>query len=325
MNFYDILGISNNASKKDIKKAYLILAKKYHPDKSNDPDSKEKFQEIHTAYEILYDDDKRKEYDAMSIEERLQVYDLIKQYFTDIKPQYSQFYNSIVNFIYEKQEDEFKNDINNFNIKNIFTRILDKIKNESIIKNINKTSNKDYIDIVDNKYSLTVPLKDRYENLFKYINILTSNNPIEYIIPLYEKNFTINDPEKGTIYIDINIEKDMNYSILNDFDLLHIKKISLSQYIYGGKIKLYLLNGESINFEFDSCLEKKPIFVIEKKGLLKLDTSTDDNKDNCIETRGDLYVYLTIEGINSINEDEISQTYSQTIEETIKLLFPAIE
>ncbi|XP_076171793.1 dnaJ homolog l(2)tid, mitochondrial isoform X2 [Ptiloglossa arizonensis] len=64
-NYYEILGISKNASAKDIKKAYYQLAKKYHPDTNKgDPNASKKFQEVSEAYEILSDDTKRKEYDT---------------------------------------------------------------------------------------------------------------------------------------------------------------------------------------------------------------------------------------------------------------------
>lgn len=63
-DYYDILGVSKDASQKEIKKAYRKLAKEHHPD-TNDGDEKssEKFKEISEAYEILSDPEKRKRYD----------------------------------------------------------------------------------------------------------------------------------------------------------------------------------------------------------------------------------------------------------------------
>lgn len=62
-DYYDILGISRNANKDDIKKAFRKLARQYHPDVSDEPDAEAKFKEINEAYEVLSDDDKRARYD----------------------------------------------------------------------------------------------------------------------------------------------------------------------------------------------------------------------------------------------------------------------
>ena len=56
-DFYNILGVSRDASSKQIKKAYRTLAMKYHPDKNpDDPDAQTKFHDINDAYEVMSHD-----------------------------------------------------------------------------------------------------------------------------------------------------------------------------------------------------------------------------------------------------------------------------
>ncbi|AMV15084.1 TPA: DnaJ domain-containing protein [Legionella pneumophila subsp. pneumophila] len=62
-DYYKIMGVSQDASEKDIKMAYRKLARKYHPDISKEPDAEEQFKEMAEAYEVLKDPKKRSEYD----------------------------------------------------------------------------------------------------------------------------------------------------------------------------------------------------------------------------------------------------------------------
>jgi molecular chaperone DnaJ len=62
-DYYDILGVSKNAGKDEIKKAYRKLALKYHPDKNKSPVAEDKFKEISEAYGVLSDDKKKEQYD----------------------------------------------------------------------------------------------------------------------------------------------------------------------------------------------------------------------------------------------------------------------
>ena len=68
-NPYDVLGVSKTASEADIKKAYRRLAKQFHPDRNkDDAKAKDRFAEANSAYEIVGDPEKRKQFDRGEID-----------------------------------------------------------------------------------------------------------------------------------------------------------------------------------------------------------------------------------------------------------------
>jgi molecular chaperone DnaJ len=64
-DYYEVLGVSRNASKDEIKDAYRKLAMEYHPDRNKSPGAEEKFKQISEAYAVLSDDEKRQQYDTL--------------------------------------------------------------------------------------------------------------------------------------------------------------------------------------------------------------------------------------------------------------------
>lgn len=64
LDYYEVLGVSKDASQSEIKKAYRKKAMKFHPDRnSDDPEAERKFKEASEAYEVLGDEEKRQRYD----------------------------------------------------------------------------------------------------------------------------------------------------------------------------------------------------------------------------------------------------------------------
>lgn len=64
-DYYTSLGVDRDAKQDEIKRAYRKLARKYHPDVSEEPDAEEKFKEVGEAYEVLSDAEKRAAYDRL--------------------------------------------------------------------------------------------------------------------------------------------------------------------------------------------------------------------------------------------------------------------
>src|SRR6476660_2821844 len=65
-DYYDVLGVPQGASEKDVARAYRKLAKQYHPDaNSGNKDAEERFKEISAAHDVLGDTSKRAEYDEV--------------------------------------------------------------------------------------------------------------------------------------------------------------------------------------------------------------------------------------------------------------------
>lgn len=307
MNLYDVLNIKSTASKEEIKMAYKKLALKYHPDKNKDKDAVQKFQEIKGAFEVLYDDQRREQYDHMDHLEQINVFELFKQYFTDVRPEYTYIYDGIINILYKGGEDEFKEDINQFNIKNIFERVQEKFTF--------KESN--YIPVVDGCCSFDITIKERYNDLYKIEKIKNNDKCSQYMIPLFKEEYDLKDIDGNIIKIKLNYIDDCKFKKINEYDIICTKTVSLSQYLYGDSISIFDPNNNIVPLTFSSCLEQVPIFIIENKGLPYI-------SDNGI-VRGDLHVYLQIEGINSPTYTDIEKVYANTLKDTLNLMFPPLE
>ena len=65
-DYYEVLGVPRDADSEDIRRAYRKLARENHPDINKDPAAEDRFKEISEAYEVLRDDERRRQYDRLS-------------------------------------------------------------------------------------------------------------------------------------------------------------------------------------------------------------------------------------------------------------------
>ena len=282
-NLYDILGVSCNSSYDDIKKSYKKLVLLWHPDKhmndlNNIKNIEEKFKNIQIAYEILSDDNRRKKYDLMNEQDKTQLFDTFKTYFSTYHS-FDKYYKSFINLFYNGNETDLKNDFNKFNFNNIYNNLIHKLID---INNFNI------------EYTLSVSLEDKYNDVYKRINIPRKTKS-EFIadIRVLENQIILEEEGEfnGSLIIHIIYNIPNNIQIINN-DIYVFKEITLYEYLYGSSFDYQHLDDSIINIKFDSFINKSPVSIINNKGFVYLD---DDNK------RGDLIIHFHIKNIDDID------------------------
>jgi len=104
--YYELLGVSRNATSDEIRSAYRKLAAKYHPDRNpGNKEAEQKFKELSEAYDILNDDKKRRQYDQFGSTNQNtargyapsgfdEVFDMFQQAFFGEKSPFAQMFNT---------------------------------------------------------------------------------------------------------------------------------------------------------------------------------------------------------------------------------------
>lgn len=319
MNFYDILEVPHDANSEVIRKSYRRLATLYHPDKNKNKevDTTRQFTEIKAAYEVLSDPVKRKEYDLMNTDQKLALYDTIKDYFSTVSPKFKNAVDKLINEFYS-DEEELRSDINSFNFSKLYNRFRETILNKDPlgIMSFDSISFDEHEPVKRDIYEhIKVTLDDRYKNRKKKITVQYPNNKSEsFIIPCLnsEAVFKGKGENGGNLIINILCEEHPKFEQLNQYNVIYTAPISIYEYFYGGEIQFDYLGGDTITFKFGCGLGQKNIFCIANKGL--------PNGDK----RGDLYVFLEIEGINYNKNSLMFDKYSNTVRGLLSDLFPPL-
>ena len=225
MNLYDILEISENASEKEIKKAYKRLALLYHPDKNSEPNATEKFQTIQTAYNILIDHNTRIDYCKMNRVKQNNFVNLLQKIFED-KIILDEIKN--IGIFFEKKDWTY--------LENNFKELFNALNLKEFLKFFKEGK------FPKKKIDTTLILTDSENSICSNNDIYTDNYETYSFLPIYyQKNSNL----------DIQIKSDI---CLNDIIENNIKKIKLKRSVNGKLVENTFIFNISKNYVvFPNC------------------------------------------------------------------------
>lgn len=244
-SFYEILGVKNDASETEIKKAYRALSLKYHPDRNPSEEAKKLFPKINEAYEILSDPSKRKQHD-MELNGTAGIFVDGNGNMDDI----NQIFNMMFGHGMPGQGIPGFPGIHIFHGANPhhFHNVFQSMQKPSpIVKNVK-------IDIEAAYHGCSIPIEiERWvmhgdiritENETIYIPIHAGIDDNEIIL-IKDKGNSVNDNIKGDVKIIIQIE---NNSVFrrHGLDLVYTHKLSLKDALCGFSFDIKHLNGQNL-------------------------------------------------------------------------------
>jgi curved DNA-binding protein CbpA len=275
MNLYQILGINNNANEQEIRKAYLSMAKKYHPDKNNELDTQKQFHSINYAYNILINKETRKKYNELNGVNKHSFHSFLEKIFSNnLKTEeLKSFGINITNDDYSYLQNKLLNIIDNFNLSDLFSfynnsKVTKKQVNENVCSesdvSVWEEANAEYYQINElpiqyQKYNsnniilnLNMDIKDLLNPKTRKITIKRNidNNLVKNSFEFYPNNPYIIFYEGGDIdfinngHLIIKISLPENYSWDNNI-IYYNYNIPLYQYFYGENFK-FNINKETI-------------------------------------------------------------------------------
>ena len=297
MTLYEVLGVKNDSSQDEIKKAYRSLSLKYHPDRNPTDEATKKFQEINEAYETLGDKESRKKYD-MKNEMGGNTHFGQADQFNDI--------NNIFNMMFNGMHNGMGiNNIGGIPRTNIFhngqpgafhTQFHFTNQVQTLKKNIIITLEQSYNGCVyplDIERTIIMNNTQSKEKETLYINIPSGINDGETMI-INEKGNNINS-KKGPIHLSISISKHDQFQ-RDGLDIIYHKTISLKEALCGFHVEILHLSGK--RFAINNATNPSVISPNYKKVVQNLGMKRDNNV-------GNLIIIFNVQFPESINNEHI--------------------
>ncbi|GAA9083791.1 DnaJ family protein [Helicobacter pylori] len=254
-SLYQTLNVSENANQDEIKKSYRRLARQYHPDLNKTKEAEEKFKEINAAYEILSDEEKRRQYDQFGDNM------FGGQNFSDFarSRSASEDLDDILSSIFGKggfsqRFSQNSQGFSGFNFSNFAHEVLDisATLNVSVLDTL--LGNKKQVSINNETFSLKIPIgveegeKIRVRNKGK-----------------------MGRTGRGDLLLQIHIEEDEIYKREKD-DIIQIFDLPLKTALFGGKIEIATWH-KTLTLTIPPNTKAMQKFRIKDKGIKNRKTS----------------------------------------------------
>ena len=265
-DYYQILGVSKDASVADLKKAYRDLAVKYHPDKnSGSKEAEEKFKEINAAYDVLKDPVKRQNYD---------IYGTVDPQQQGFRTYRSADHNSIFDHIFE--------DVGGFDafFKN-FTggRTQQKPKNLDLFTDL-------VITLEDAYYGKQVPFEvEMPDGGTKHLSVKIPpgvENGLRLKMPGKGSQQNVNIPA-GDLYLNLHIVEHSTFKRMGA-DLFTNKTISVVDAILGKEFEVPMIDGSTLKITIPAGTQPDQKLRLQQKGMPYFNS----------KRIGDLYIMINI-------------------------------
>lgn len=237
-NHYETLGVSEDATTDDIKKAYRKLASKHHPDKGGDTAT---FQNIQTAYDTLGDEEKRRQYDFMRSNPHMGHGGFGGAHGDPFGQHFEFNIHDIFNMFNGGRRVERNNDIR----IRFMTRLSDCLKPQKRTVNIQTASGeKKTIDI-------EIPAG------------ISQNTTIRYS----EMGETLNKKAPpGDLYVDVAVHNDTEYEV-QGLDLCKVVELDLFTALLGGTTIVKKLDGTKVEVDIPAGTQNNSVIRLKGCGL----------------------------------------------------------
>ncbi len=254
-SLYQTLNVSENASQDEIKKSYRRLARQYHPDLNKTKEAEEKFKEINAAYEILSDEEKRRQYDQFGDNM------FGGQNFSDFARSRgpSEDLDDILSSIFRKggfsqRFSQNSQGFSGFNFSNFAPENLDitTTLNVSVLDTL--LGNKKQVSVNNETFSLKIPIGVEESEKIRVRNKGKTGRT-----------------GKGDLLLQIHIEEDEIYRREKD-DIIQTFDLPLKTALFGGKIEIATWH-KTLTLTIPPNTKAMQKFRIKDKGIKNRKTS----------------------------------------------------